>query len=70
MSTIKISSKVEAKVWEELRLLAKESHQNVSGLLTEAIDDYIQRRRVRPVMLDHLADSMNENVELGKLLAK
>lgn len=65
-----LSSKVEAKVWEELRLLAKESHQNVSGLLTEAIDDYIQRRRVRPVMLDHLADSMNENVELGKLLAK
>lgn len=70
MSTIKISSKVEAKVWEELRLLAKESHQNVSGLLTEAIGDYIQRRRVRPVVLDHLADSMNENEELGKLLAK
>jgi predicted transcriptional regulator len=70
MSTIKISSKVEEKVWEDLRLLAKESHQNVSGLLTEAISDYIQRRRVRPVVLDHLADSMSENEELGKLLAK
>ncbi len=70
MSTIKISSKVEAKVWEDLRLLAKESHQNVSGLLTEAIGDYIQRRRVRPAVLDHLTDSMNENEELGKLLAK
>jgi len=70
MSTIKISSKVEAKVWEDLRLLAKESHQNVSGLLTEAIADYIQRRRVRPAVLDHLADSMNENEELGKLLAR
>lgn len=70
MSTIKISSKVEEKVWEDLRLLAKESHQNVSGLLTEAIGDYIQRRRVRPEVLDHLSDSMNENEELGKLLAK
>ena len=70
MSTIKISSKVEEKVWEDLRSLAKESHQNVSGLLTEAIVDYIQRRRVRPVVLDHLADSMNENEELGNLLAK
>jgi len=70
MSTIKISSKVEAKVWEDLRLLAKESHQNVSGLLTEAISDYIQRRRIRPAVLDHLTDSMNENEELGKLLAK
>ena len=70
MTTIKISSKVEAQVWEELRLLAKESHQNVSGLLTEAISDYVHRRRVRPVVLEHLADSMQDNEELGRLLAK
>ena len=70
MSTIKISSKVESAVWEELKELAKESHQNVSGLLTEAISDYLQRRRIRPAVLDHLSDSMNENDELGQLLAK
>ena len=70
MATIKISSKVEAQVWEELRMLAKESHQNVSGLLTEAISDYLQRRRVRPAVLEHLSDSMTENDELGHLLAK
>jgi predicted transcriptional regulator len=70
MSAIKISSKVDAAVWEELKMLAQESHQNVSGLLTEAIRDYLRRRRVRPEVLDHLADSMNENDELGKLLAK
>jgi predicted transcriptional regulator len=70
MATIKISSKVEEQVWEELRLLAKESHQNVSGLLTEAISDYLQRRRVRPDVLEHLSDSINENDELGQLLAR
>ena len=70
MSTVKISSKVEEQVWEDLRLLAKESHQNVSGLLTEAISDYVHRRRVRPAVLDHLSDSMSENEELGKLLAR
>ena len=70
MATIKISSKVEAQVWEELRQLARESHQNVSGLLTEAISDYLQRRRIRPAVLDHLSDSMDENDELGHLLAK
>ena len=70
MGTVKISSKVEAAVWEDLKALAKESHQNVSGLLTEAISDYVQRRRIRPVVLEHLTDSMNENEELGKLLAK
>ncbi len=70
MSTIKISSKVEEQVWEDLRALAKESHQNVSGLLTEAISDYLHRRRIRPAVLDHLSDSMIENEELGHLLAK
>lgn len=70
MGTIKISSKVEEQVWEDLRALAKESHQNVSGLLTEAITDYLHRRRIRPVILNHLSDSVNENEELGKLLAR
>lgn len=70
MATIKISSRVEERVWEELRSLAKESNQNVSDLLTEAISDYLQRRRVRPVVLEHLSDSMTENDELGHLLAK
>ncbi len=70
MSTIKISSKVEEAVWDELKQLAQESHQNISGLLTEAISDYLNRRRVRPVVLDHLSNSMDENDELGKLLAK
>jgi predicted transcriptional regulator len=70
MQSIKISSKVDADTWEELKALARESHQNVSGLLTEAINDYLQRKRVRPVVLKHLEDSMTENEELGKLLAK
>jgi predicted transcriptional regulator len=51
MAAIKISSRVEEQVWEELRMLAKESHQNVSGLLTEAISDYLQRRAFGPLCL-------------------
>ncbi len=70
MTTIKISSKVEAAVWDDLKQLAEESHQSISGVLTEAISDYVRRRRVRPVVLDHLADSMEENRSLGQLLAE
>jgi hypothetical protein len=39
-------------------------------LLTEAISDFVRRRRLRPVVLDHLEDSMAENEELGKRLAQ
>ena len=70
MAAIKISSKVEEEVWADLKALAAESHQNVSGLLTEAIAAYVRRRRVRPVVLQHLEDSMDENEKLGQLLAR
>lgn len=70
MQNIKISSKVDEEVWNDLKSLAQETHQNVSGLLTEAIRDYERRRRVRPEVLTQLDASMDENEELGKLLAK
>ena len=70
MASIKISSKVEEDVWNELKAVARESHQNVSGILTEAISDYLHRRRIRPIVKSHLNDSIRENEELGKLLAK
>ena len=69
MPSVKISSKIEEKVWSDLKELAGETHQNVSGLLTEAVREYVERRRVRPVVLRHLEDSMTENEQLGKLLA-
>ena len=70
MSSIKISSKVEERDWNALQELARESHQSISGLLTDAIRDYVRKRRLRPTVASHLEDSMNENEELGKLLAK
>jgi predicted transcriptional regulator len=70
MASTKISSKVDQKVWEELRALARESHQSISGLLTEAIREYVRRRRVRPEVLRHLDASMAENEKLGRLLAE
>jgi len=70
MKAIKISSKVDEAAWSELRELARESHQNISGLLSEAIREYVVRRRVRPVVLKHLEDSIADNERLGRLLAE
>ncbi|MFW6093946.1 MAG: hypothetical protein ACODAC_08240 [Pseudomonadota bacterium] len=70
MSAVKISSKVDAKAWADLRAMADETHQNLSGLLTEAIEEYLERRRVRPVVLQHLEESIEENRRLGELLAR
>lgn len=70
MAKIKISSKVEQREWEALQALAAETEQSISGLLTEAVSDYVRKRRLRPQVMDHLENSMAENEELGKLLAQ
>lgn len=70
MGAVKISSMVDEEVWAELRELTEESNQTISGALTEAIADYVRRRRVRPAVLAHLEDSIAENEELGLLLAR
>mgnify|MGYP006293001329 CR=1 FL=1 len=70
MGSIKISSKVDREVWEEFRAYAEESHSMISGLLTEALQEYLQRRRVRPDVMRHLEDSVRENRELGRRLAE
>ncbi len=70
MASIKISSKVDEETWNDLKSLANESHNHISGLLTEAIADYVRRRRVRPDVLKHLQKSISENEELGRFLAQ
>lgn len=70
MASVKVSSKVDEKVWDQLKAMAAESHQSVSGLLTEAIGEFVARRRVRPDVLVHLERSLTENEDLGRLLAK
>ncbi len=70
MAAVKISSKVDESVWNELKALARDSHRSISGILTEAIREYVRRRRVRPDVLRHLEDSMAENEKLGRLLAE
>ena len=68
MTTIRISSRVDEAVWNELRNLARETKRSVSEVLSEAIEEYLARRRARPDVLRHLEDAMRENEELGKLL--
>lgn len=70
MAYIKVSSKVDESAWEELKELAQESQQSICGILTEAIREYIARRRVRPDVVRHLEDSLAANERLGRLLAK
>ena len=66
----KISTIVEDKVWQDFKKLSDETHQSISGMLTEALRDYLKRKRIRPEFLKHAEESIEENQKLGELLAK
>lgn len=70
MARIKISSQVDETIWKEFKQLSRESHQNISDLLTEAIREYLQCRSLRIIVQKHLEDSIRENQKLGNLLSK
>lgn len=66
----KISTIVDEKVWEDFKELAREGHQNISGLLNEALNDYLRKKRLRPDVIDAMEQSIAANEKLGRLLAK
>jgi predicted transcriptional regulator len=70
MKPIKVSSKVDEHIWNDLKAMADESHRTISGLLTDAISEYLDRRRVRPNVLQHARDSVAANEELVRRLAE
>lgn len=67
---IKISTLVDKKAWKELKDLSQETHQSLTGLLSEAIREYVDRKRVRPAFLKHAEKSIEENETLGRLLSR
>lgn len=67
---VKFSSKIEEAVLKELRVYASESQRNVSGVLTDAVREYLQRVCVRPVFKSAADEVLRENEELLRRLAK
>lgn len=67
---VKISTTVDKKVWEEFKELSEETHQSITGLLTEALREFVSKKRVRPMFIKHMEKSIEENEKLGRLLAK
>ena len=70
MAMIKICSQVGEAEWNALRNIACESDRSISGLLTEAIADYVRKRSLGPVVLNRLEESMGENEDLGRHLTQ
>jgi hypothetical protein len=67
---VKFASQIDARVLKELRQFAKENDRTLSGVLTRAVDEFLQRARVRPAFRKASEDVLDEHDDLLRRLAK
>jgi predicted transcriptional regulator len=70
MTSVKFATQLDAKVMRELRRYAAESDRTISRIVTEAVAEYLQRRRVRPAFREAMDEVLTENAALLQRLAK
>ena len=67
---VKFSSKMERQALEALRDHAADEGRTLAGLLTEAVQDYLAKKRVRPAFREAAEAVLTEHDELLARLAK
>ena len=70
MKLKKFSTQIDENVLEDLKSYAKSSDRSLSGLVTDAVAEYLSRIKVRPAFKEAMNEVLNENEELLKRLAK
>ncbi len=67
---LKFGGQLEESVYKALKKHTEESGKKFSTVLNEAVVMYLKANRVRPEFLRAVEDSLQENAELYKKLAK
>lgn len=70
MKAVKFATQIDAQVAKELRAFAVEADRSISGVVNEAVAEYLQRRRVRPAFRAALEEVLSDHDELLRRLAK
>ena len=70
MSYKKFATQLEEEVIEELKSYSKQTSKSISGVVNEAVREYLQKARVRPAFQNAMEEVLKDNSELLKRLAK
>lgn len=68
--SVKFSSKMDGRTLEALRAYARDEGRTVAGVLNEAVEEYLQKKRVRPAFREAAESVLAEHDELLRRLAK
>ena len=70
MKAKKFATQIDETTLEELRSYAKSSGRSISGVVSEAVEEYLNRAKVRPAFRDAMNEILDDNSELLERLAK
>lgn len=70
MKLKKFATQIDESTLEELRAYAKSTGRSISGVVSEAVGEYLKRANVRPAFRDAMNEVLEDNAELLERLAK
>ena len=70
MKQKKFATQIEESTLEDLRAYAKSTGRSISGVVTEAVGEYLNRASVRPAFRSAMSEVLDDHAELLNRLAK
>ena len=70
MKAKKFATQIDEATLEELRSYAKSTGRSISGVVSEAVEEYLNRVRVRPAFRGAMREVLDDHAELLERLAK
>lgn len=70
MKPTKFSTLVDESVLSQLKQFSEENGKSISWVVNEAVSEYLQRSRVRPVIRKAMDDVLRDHADLFRRLAK
>ncbi len=70
MKPKKFATQIDEKVLKDLKTYAKATDRSISGVVSDAVKEYISKAQVRPAFRSAMDEVLEEHSELLKRLAK
>ena len=70
MKLKKFATQIDESALEDLRAYAKNTGRSISGVVNEAVEEYLKRASVRPAFRSAMDEVLDDHAELLNRLAK
>ena len=70
MTLKKFATQIDEAALEDLRTYARSTGRSISGVVTEAVEEYLKRASVRPAFRSAMTEVLEDHAELLKRLAR